>query len=60
LPSEPDKEVVHLKLRKSLVKRIDHLAVDQEEYRQGMIERLLDFAMAYVDKAGKLPEPGAV
>jgi hypothetical protein len=60
MPEQSDKEVVHLKLRRSLVKKIDHLAVDEDEYRQGMIERLLDFSMAYVEKVGRLPEPGTM
>lgn len=39
------RETVHVRLPKRMVKQIDHLAVDADMYRQGMFEKLLGEAL---------------
>ena len=53
-------EVIHVRLPKELVKRIDHLAVDEDLYRQDTIKKLLTIALGVVSEHdGRLPNPGA-
>ena len=40
-----EKKVAHFRLPKSLLREIDHLAVDWETTRQGAIQALLELAM---------------
>ncbi len=55
-----DMEVVHIRLPKDIVKQIDHLAVDEDLYRQGTIEKLLAVALGVVSEhGGRLPNSEA-
>ena len=48
-------EVIHVRLPKDLVKQIDHLAVDEEAYRQDVMSRLLAAGLNLVKTTGHLP-----
>jgi hypothetical protein len=56
--AQDDKEMVHVRLPRSLVKRIDHMAVDADLYRAGAIERILVWAVERLDteQHGEIPE----
>ena len=57
---QEDSEIVHVRLPKELIKKIDHLAVDEDLYRQGVFERLLVIALDVVgEQGGRLPNPEA-
>jgi hypothetical protein len=47
------REMVHVRLPKSLVREIDHLAVDWDTYRNGAVERLLTWAVEQ-QRTGKM------
>ncbi len=49
-----EKQQVVIRLDKDLVKLIDHLSVDWENYRGEAIERLLTIAIQQLDKQGEL------
>jgi hypothetical protein len=58
----PEKEMVHIRLSKPLIKKLDHLAVDFDEYRSNAVERILEWAVGEIEKRGGasgLLEPGA-
>ena len=44
--SNDDRPMVHVRLRRSLLKHVDHLAVDWELDRARTVERLLDRAIS--------------
>ena len=57
---QTDVEVVHIRLRKDVIRQIDHLAVDEDLYRQGTIEKLLAIGLEAVrNQGGRLPTSGA-
>ena len=57
---QEDSEIVHVRLPKELIKKIDHLAVDEDLYRQGVFERLLVIALEVVgEQGGRLPNSEA-
>ena len=43
--------MVHVRLPKPLVKRVDHLAVDWETDRARAVQRLLEEAVAHAEEA---------
>lgn len=52
MEGEP-REMVHVRLSKSLVREIDHLAVDWDTYRNRAVEQLLQWAVEQ-QRTGKL------
>ena len=52
MEGEP-REMVHVRLSRSLVREIDHLAVDWDTYRNRAVERLLQWAVEQ-QRTGKL------
>ena len=52
-----DRDMVHVRLPRSLIREIDHLAVDWDTYRAGAIERLLVWAVHQYKHRGLAPQP---
>lgn len=50
-----DTEVVHVRLPKTLVKGVDHVAVDEDLYRQDVIAQMLAAALAQYHQLGRMP-----
>jgi len=53
-----DKEMVHVRLPRFLIKKIDHMAVDADLYRAGAVERILIWAVEQLEREenGQIPE----
>ena len=51
------KQQVVIRLDRDLVKRIDHIAVEWDDFRGAAIERLLSIAVEYVENQGELQLP---
>ena len=54
-----NREMVHVRLHKSLIREIDHLAVDWDTYRNGAVERLLSWAVEQ-QRSGKALIPDEI
>ena len=52
MPTDSEREMVHVRLPKPLIRKLDHLAVDLDEYRSGAIEKILVWAVGELDKRG--------
>lgn len=50
--ADREKEMVHIRLPKPLIRKLDHLAVDMDEYRSNAIERVLVWAVDEIEKRG--------
>jgi metal-responsive CopG/Arc/MetJ family transcriptional regulator len=44
--------MVHVRLPKPLIKKLDHLAVELDEYRSGAIEKILQWAVVELERQG--------
>ena len=49
--SEGDRVVIHVRLPRGLVKRIDHAAVETGEDRARAVERLVELGLSYTRPA---------
>jgi metal-responsive CopG/Arc/MetJ family transcriptional regulator len=47
-----EREMVHVRLPKPLIKKLDHLAVELDEYRSGAIEKILQWAVVELERQG--------
>ncbi|MCH7659707.1 MAG: hypothetical protein IH933_03715 [Euryarchaeota archaeon] len=53
---EEDRPMIHVRLPKGLVKRVDHVSVEWEKDRARTIERLLELALETVPGHDTAPE----
>ena len=53
---EADRPMIHVRLPKGLVKRVDHVSVEWEKDRARTIERLLEISLETVPSHDAAPE----
>jgi metal-responsive CopG/Arc/MetJ family transcriptional regulator len=51
---EEDRPMIHIRLPKALVRRIDHVSVDLDIDRARTIERILERGLAEFENSGQL------